>query len=110
MIIAATVVVEPNVVVSVSGAAADTARSSRGYALALRDTANATLVGRVAQLANALEHLVDLRLEHTEVLDRVELGQMLAQSLIDRQIGGVPVVLEEGPVLFDAVQLTCKVG
>lgn len=105
-VIVTAIVVEPSLIATVSGSATDTTRGSRCHTLALRDTANATLIGRIAHLANTLEHFVDLRFQHPEILDGFELGQMLAQSLVDRQISSVPVVLEESPVLFDAVQLS----
>lgn len=77
---------------------------------AFRHASGPALRGRRLQFADAFQHFVDLRFQHAEVLDRLELVQVFLQLGIHRQLGGVLVVLEEGPEFLQTVQLAWNGG
>lgn len=74
----------------------------------LRHTSVTPFVRRCPQGSNTLQHLIQLRFYHTEILDCLEFGQEFTENRINGQFLRVLVVLNERPEFFQSIQLSWK--
>lgn len=97
-----------HVVAAVGDGRVEATTAGRNYscAIALRHTAVPVELAAWIQAAHSLQHLVDLRLHHAEVLNVLEALQVLGQLGLHLQLLTILVVFQEGPELLEAVQLT----